>query len=438
MKNPAEKKRRTWNSRAPMVLSVMSIALLVGLLGVWAARANIGGAVIGAGTVEVSQTMTALQHPVGGVVEELLVTNGDQVSAGDVVVRLEDVKLRSDLNVVEDNLFEILANIARLEAEIDDREEMELHPVLVQAAAQRPEIQALVQRQERRLAAHFEALTTEVQLLDEQVVQVKAQIVGLDSQIEAKETEKSYIDNEIAQLQVLAQKGLLKMSDMFRVEKSLATVSGEIGRLIARIAELRGKISEIELKRHTVAPKARKLAVTELSKLRPERTKYIERRATILDGLTRLDIRAPISGNIHDIKVLGLRSVVVAAKPLMMIVPDSEPALVLVKISATDIDQVYVGQEASLKFKAFNLRHVPIVLGHVSAISADVFTDPRTRKSYYNVSVALLKAEVKKLGGRELLQGMPVEAFLSTDSRTPLEYVLKPLMTYLDRAFRDA
>lgn len=438
MTQPVPLKRRTWNARYPLVLSLMSVTLLAALIGLWAARANISGAVIGKGTVEVSQTMTALQHPIGGVVSEILVTNGDSVTAGDVVVRLEDAQLRSDLTVVEGNLFEVLANVARLEAIIDGRQEMDLHPAMVQAAAERPEFEALIQRQKRQLFAHFEALAAEARLLDEQITQVNAQIAGLGAQVTANRQEQAFVTAERKRLDELSQKGLMKASDLFALEKTQVSINGEYGRLTAGIAELRGKISELELNRHTIGPKEQKLAVAELSKLRPERTKYLENRAVLQDRLTKLEIRAPISGKVHDSQVQGLRSVVVAAKPLMMIVPDADPALVIVRIEATDIDQVYPGQEATLKFKAFNLRHLPIILGEVVQISADVFLDPLTRKNYYEVALELQEAEIDKLGDRGLLPGMPVEAFLATDTRTPLNYVLQPLMTYLDRAFRDA
>jgi HlyD family secretion protein len=431
-------RRRTWSSRYPLTISLLGLLLMATLIGAWSLRARISGAVIGSGTVEVSQTMTAVQHPVGGVVEEIIATNGDRVEAGDVVVRLEDVQLRSDLAVVEGSLYEILANIARLEAVIDGREQMELHPLLAEAAATHPEIDILVQRQKRQLFAHFEALATEARLLDEQVAQVNAQIVGLEAEINSRNEEMTHIASEMSRLEELAGRGLVKQVDLFNLQKARTFVRGEIGKLAAKIAELRGKISEIELKRHTIVPKERKLAVAELSKLRPERTKFLERRASLLDSLGRLEIRAPISGRIHDTQVQGLRSVVVAAKPLMMIVPDEDPTFISVKIRDTDIDQVHVGQTASLKFKAFDGRHIPLILGRVDGISANVLIDPHTRRSYYEITLVLDETELAKLGGRHLLPGMPVEAFLSTESRTPLNYVLRPLMTYFDRAFRDA
>ncbi|MHA3977336.1 HlyD family type I secretion periplasmic adaptor subunit [Halovulum sp. GXIMD14794] len=432
-----DRQRKTWNARSPLLLSVGALVMLAALIGAWAARANIAGAVIGKGTIKVSNTMTAVQHPIGGVVAEIFAFNGDQVDAGDVVVRLEDAQLRSDLKVVEGSLFETLANIARLEAEIDGRTDIVLHPLLEEAVSDRAEVRKLVERTQRQLTAQFEAFTTEARLLDEQVAQAESQILGIAAQVAAKREEKGYIDDEMNRLMDLADRGLLKQAELFNLQKNLTAVNGEIGRLEASIAELRGKISEIELKRHTIIPKEQKLAVAELSKLRPDRAKFLEQRASILSNLSRLDIRAPISGRIHDSKVLGLRSVVVAASPLMMIIPDAAPAMVLVKVDSSDIDQVFLGQNAQLKFTAFNGRHIPIILGDVIQLSADAFVDPITKKAHYEVIVSLKPGEIEKLGERELIPGMPVEAFFSTESRTPMNYMMRPVMTYLDRAFRD-
>jgi HlyD family secretion protein len=432
------KKRRTWSSRFPLLLGFFAIVLTGSLIGTWAMRANISGAVIGSGTISTSQMMTAVQHPVGGVIEEILAKSGDQVEAGDVVVRLDDLQLRTELASVEGSLFEVMANIARLEAEIDGRETLDIPEELAAAALEIPDVANLLKRQERQLRAHFESLDAETRLLDEQVKQVKAQIVGLEAQLASREEEMGYVDAAMVRLDDLAARGLAKHADLYTLQKSRTTVSGELGRLSAKIAELRGKTSELELKRLTILPKEIKLATKELSRIRPERTKFIQKRAALQDKLRNLEIRAPISGRVHDVKVQGIRSVVVAAKPLMMIVPDAQPTVVAVRIKDTDIDQVAVGQEATLKFTAFDGRHMPIILANVRDISADVLSDPATRKRYYAVTLEFEEAELAKLGDRELKPGMPIDAFLSTESRTPLNYVLRPLKTYLDRAFRDA
>ncbi|WP_283647193.1 HlyD family efflux transporter periplasmic adaptor subunit, partial [Marinovum algicola] len=142
-------------------------------------------------------------------------------------------------------------------------------------------------------------------------------------------------------------------------------------------------------------------------------------------------------GTIHQSALFGTRSVVVAAKPLMMIVPSSEPVQVGIRVDATDIDEVRVGQQASIKFKAFSEREIPIILGEVARISADVISDPVSKAFYYEVKVQLREDEMAKLGDRDLVPGMPVEAFMTTESQIAIQYVLRPIKHYFDRAFRD-
>lgn len=431
-------KRRTWSTRKPLLIGGLGILILVSVLGLWASQVSISGAVIGKGRVEVSEINTAVQHPIGGVVSRIAVQDGDRVQAGDLLVQLDDQALRSDLATVEDELFEVLAGMARLEALIDEREELLLHPLLSEMAGEREEVALLVARQARLLQVQRENLATEARLLDEQTSQAFDQISGLEAELSTKVAHREILARELAQAKELSGKGLIKLSELTRLQKDDLRIESDIAALQAKIAELRSKITEFGLKRAALLPTAIEKASEELSRLRPQRTKFLERRARIMTELDQLEIRAPLSGRVYDIQLQGLRSVVVAARPLMFIVPVDAPVQVRVRIGATDVDQVFPGQGASLKFRAFNRRSTPVIMGLVESVSADAFLDPATKKPYYDVLVSLQPEELAKLGGQELIPGMPVDAFLTTQARTPLSYVLKPIMDYVDRAFRDA
>ena len=424
--------------RMPVLVGLLSILFLAGAVGLWGAQAQIAGAVLGKGTVEVSEVSTAVQHPIGGVVARIEARTGDRVEAGDVVIRLDDLQLRSELVVTEGQLYETMANQARLEAMVDDAPDMVLPVLLQEAAAKYPNIATLLARKKRELDAHYTALENSDRLLARQIDQVSEQIAGINAQLEAKIAHQALLSKELADSDTLAAKGLLKRSVVFDQQKDALNTRGEVGRLRARAAELQGKILELELKRLTLAPDLKTKASDELSKLRPDRIKFLEKRLALLNDLSQLDIRAPVSGTIHDSKVEGLRSVVVKAKTLMSIVPSDIPIAVKVLIDATDIDQVFIGQETALRFSAFSRRNTPVIFGDVGQISADAFLDPKTRKPYYEVHVILRIGELDKLEGKALIPGMPAEAFISTSSRTPLNYVTKPLKDYFDRAFRDA
>jgi len=437
MVTPKQPYRRTWSIAKPLGIGIFATLVVAGAVGVWAANVQIAGAVIAKGNIEVSTVMTAVQHPIGGVVAEVRAGNGDMVVEGQLLLRLDDAGLRSELRIIEGDLFESIATQARLEAIMEDRRVMEIPAILEQAIHRDDRIRALVDRQRLQLAEHYKSIETETHLLREQIRQVDEQIAGVRAELESKVERTGLIRTELGQLKELADKGLVRLSVLFTLEKENLTNDGEVGQLRARIAELRGKISELELTIHTIAPDAKEKLSAELAKARPDTARFLEKRSGILEEMSNLEIRAPISGTVHDSKVNGVRSVFVAASPIMYIVPRDTPLIVQVRVFDTDIDQVFVGQKASMKFLAFNGRRLPIILGEVSRISADAFLDSLLKMHYYDVLVELSSNELKKLGDRSLMPGMPVEAFLATESRTPLSYLTRPVVDYLDRAFRD-
>ena len=208
--------------------------------------------------------------------------------------------------------------------------------------------------------------------------------------------------------------------------------------MAARIGELKSKITELELKIVVLPVKQREKASQELAKIQPDIKKLTEKRRNTLKNMALLDIRTPVSGTIHDSKVYGVRSVVKSAIPIMHVIPSDRPVVLIAKVDGTDVDQVFVGQTASVKFQSFSARSMPVVFGRVESISADAFADPKTKKPYFDVEVSISEAEMQKIGHETIKSGMPVSVFLATEKRTPFRYLTKPLTDYFGRAFRDA
>ncbi|WEK04369.1 MAG: HlyD family type I secretion periplasmic adaptor subunit [Candidatus Devosia phytovorans] len=413
---------------------------LLGLVGVtfaWATTFSISGAVIGKGQVQASANRIAVQHPRGGVVAEILATDGDRVKSGDVVLRLENTQLGAELAATESGLFEILANEARLEAELQDRHEVEPQPILQEAIRKNPELQDMLQQQQDQLDAHYESVATQVSLLEEETQQIDEQAIGEQATLDAKVEELALLENELAVATESLSNGLITKTVVTTFQQEVIAAKGEIGRLMSKVAELKGMVSGQQLKLNAVPLDAKKLSADQLNLLRQQSAKLIEDRNAILSSISQLDVRTPVSGMVFDSQVLGPRSIVEAAKPIMYIVPDDQPMLIVVRVEAIDIDQVEIGQRSALRFTTFNRRATPMIDGTVTAISADAFTDERTQGFYYYVDVALVEEELVKLGDVSLISGMPVEAFLTTESRSPASYVVKPIVDYFAKAFRD-
>jgi len=151
----------------------------------------------------------------------------------------------------------------------------------------------------------------------------------------------------------------------------------------------------------------------------------------------RTDIRAPQSGMVHQLTVHTVGGVVQAGEPIMLIVPEADDLTVEAKLPPQNIDQVRIGHQASLRFSAFNQRTTPEINGTVTKISADITQDQRTGTSYYSVRIGMSHEEVARLQDLKLVAGMPVEAFIRTDDRTVMSYLVKPLRDQVMKAFRE-
>lgn len=434
---PGERDRRSWTIRKPLWIGLAALIGLFGFVVAWAATFDISGAVIGKGQVQASASRIAVQHPVGGVVATILAENGDRVKSDDVVVRLDDSSLRSELATINGELFELLANEARLEAELADRRTLSIHPILQEAMASDPGVRSLLGQQQQQLNAYYQSMGTQVSLLNRQRGQISDEAVGVQAALDAKREELALLEDELAQARQNLQAGYVTRTVVSDLQRETIKARGEVGTLAAKKAELQGKVAEQQVMIYATPFDLKEASADRLNLSRQQSKRLIESRNAIVYKLGRLDVRAPVSGMIFDSKLLGPRSIVEAAKPIMYIVPDHRPALVVVRVEAEDIEQVHVGQPAGLRFTTFNKRSTPIIDGRVTAISADAFKDEKTQAFYYFVDVQLIDSELQKLGAVELLPGMPVDAFLQTDSRSPASYVIRPITDFFTKAFRD-
>ncbi len=429
--------KKITSARKPMVVGLAALMILVGGLGTWSALASIAGAVIAPGQIKVEGDRQVVQHPEGGVVGDIMVDDGDFVEAGDVLMRFDDTLLRSELAITEGQLFELIARRGRLNAERDGAEAIEFDEEVLQRAAEDPEVAELVEGQERLFEARLITMGKQVDQLHERQTQIKEQIGGAEAQLAALQVQLDLIREELADQQGLLDKGLAQASRVLSLQREEARLGGEVGGLTASIAESRGRIAEIEIDILKLTTDRREEAITTLRDLQFREIELREKRLSALETLSRLDVRAPVSGVVYGKQVHAIRAVVRPAEPIMEIVPQDTPLVIASRIASIHVDQVHVGQHATLHFSAFDQRTTPVLEGSVSKLSPDVFTDERTGQTYYSAEVVPLPGEVEKLGDLKLVPGMPVEAFIATAERTPLSYLLKPVRDYFNKAFRE-
>ncbi|MFD1880158.1 HlyD family type I secretion periplasmic adaptor subunit [Paracoccus pacificus] len=429
--------RPAWSARGAVWLGILSLILFVGGFGAWAAMTSIAGAVVAPGQVEVEQRRQVVQHPEGGVVSEILVREGQQVQADDILIRLDGSLLKTELAIVEGQYFELLARRGRLEAERADSDTITFPPDLIDNAAERPEIQTLMQGQTSLFEARRETLRQAIEQLDKQSEQVAAQINGIDAQSKALRDQRAFIDKELTDQRSLLAKGLAQQPRVLALEREAASLDGELGQMIAARAQAETKRTEIGIVRLQQISERRETAETDLREMGYRELELAERRRSLTDQIARLDIRAPASGIVYELKVTTPHSVIRAAEPVLYIVPQDRPLVISARVAPINVDEVSVGQPVTLRFASFSSRTTPEIDGQVSRISADAVVDEATRIPYYRTEVTLLPDQIDKLGGLQLVPGMPVEVYIRTGERSPIAYLLKPFTDYFVRAFRE-
>lgn len=408
--------------------------LLVGGAGGWAATAQLAGAVIAQGQVAVDQQIKAIQHHDGGIVSAILIREGDRVSAGQILMRLDDTQTRAELSIVGAQMLELTVRRARLLAERDLLDRIEFPSAL---PLEREEVRSLVAGEKRLFEGNLANRESRKQQLELVLAQVTEEIKGLEAQLIAKQDEIRLVDEQRAKLEHLVSKKLLENTPLYAVKREVTRLEGERGEIEASIARARTKMNEIRLQILSVDETARTEAQRELTTVDTKLSELRDRHMAISDRLSRTDIRSPIDGTIHELNIHTIGGVITPAEVLATIVPIDAKLTVEVMLPPTSIDQVAVGSSARVRLPALNQRTTPELAAHVSHVSPATTRDPASGQHYYKGDVQLKPGEIEKLGDSKLIPGMPVEVFVTTSERTALSYLVKPITDQLSRAMRE-
>ncbi|MEO1542766.1 MAG: HlyD family type I secretion periplasmic adaptor subunit [Pseudomonadota bacterium] len=433
----AQRQSKPWHARLPILVGLFAIVVLVGGLGYWAVRTQLAGAVIASGMVQVESNRQVIQHPDGGVVGQILARNGDRVMAGDTLLTFDDTLFRSELAIIDGQLSELMARKARLQAERDQLPEMSPPEALLAAAADNPDVSEQLRGQIRLFDARRSTLAREAEKLEEQVAQFSAEIEGLGAQLVSLQEELTLVSEELADRESLFERGLIPVSQVSELRRDRARLTGEIGELTARVAQVRGSIAGVEIEIIQLTSRRSEEAITDLRDLEAREIELSERKFALIEQLSRLNVRSPVNGVVFDSQVFALQSVVRPGEPIMYVIPQDQPLVIAARVDPIDVDQVFMGQEAVLKFSGLDQRTTPEISGLVTSLSADAITDQATGQNYFGVELAPQEDELMNLGDQVLVPGMPVEVFIRTTDRTPLSYLTSPLMDYFDRAMRS-
>jgi len=421
-------------------LSVAGTSLIVlfgGTIGLWAATSTLSGAVVAGGQFVVDGSLKKVQHGTGGIVGELKVRDGQKVEEGELLIRLDETTTRANHQMVTKQLDEFLARQARLEAERNGSNEIAI-PAEFSRRLEDPAIRKIVDSERTLFEARRAARESQKDQLRKRVSQAQDEISGLRAQQAAKVREAKLITEELKGVRELYEKNLVQLPRLNALERDAASIEGQRGQLVAAIAQAEGRIAEISFQVIQIDEQTRAEAMEELRDVQGKIAEYTERKVAAEDQLKRVDIRSPSAGYVHQLAVHTVGGVISPAEPAMFIVPSNDSLDLEAKVMPQDIDQLTIGQKATVRVHASNARNLPELKGSVSRISADVSRDEQSGMTFYTIRVAIPKDEIEKMKGQlKLIAGMQAEVFVEVNERTPFEYLVKPLKEQFARAFRE-
>lgn len=433
------KNNKTWSAKIAVFVGLFALFGLFGGFVWWGIMTQIAGAIISPGRIEVDQNRQIVQHQMGGTVAQISVGEGDLVQAGDVLLRLDDQQLQSQLAIAEAQLFELMARRGRLTAERDGANSVTFDDALLDEGKTNPDIKELTQGQANLFFARRDSVSRETEQLGKRVSQIGNQITGINAQETSFATQLELIKKELNAQQTLLERGLAQTGTVLALQRQAASMRGQLGELAANKAQAEGRITEVDLEVLKLASGRREEAISQLRDLRYHELELVEQRGALKLEIMQVDIRAPVSGIVYGMRVQTMRSVIRPAEPVLYLIPQDRPLLIVARIDPIHIDQIIMGQKVNLRFSALDQRTTPELVGHVTLISADAFEDDGLGVTYYRAEIALDLGEISKLNeGDTLIPGMPVEAFIRTADRSPIAYLIKPLADYFNRAFRES
>lgn len=404
------------------------ILLFFGVLGAWAFWGEISGAVVAPGKIKVESERKTVQHLEGGIVDTILVREGQDVAEGQVLVELESVQVDASENMLQKQLVAQWAAHSRALAEKSFSDELVWPDGLVELARTVNSADVL-DNEQKIFQARKEALRGQLSLLETQIAQLQAQVSGFEDQVRAETTIIGTLNEELRAKRQLYKERYLEKSQILELERNLASHMGERGRLRQAIAETKQRDAELRLRMEDLRNRFVEEATSEAGKLENDIIQTRERIRPLRDAKKRLQVKAPVSGKVVDLKVHSRGGVVRPGEPLMDIVPHDTPLIVETHVPINKITEVYIGQDALVQLDAFDTRIVPHIPAKVTYISADRLEDKTAAGTMpYYLCYVVIDPQALKDAKLYLSPGMPATVFITTRKRTVLYYMFEPLL----------
>ena len=419
----------------PILFGILAIALFFGGFVAWSIMAPLSEAAVAPGLIKVEGQRRTIQHLEGGIIREILVRDGDRVTRGQPLIRLDDIQSGATLETLRSQLWSFMAQDARLTAELARATSITFPRELRESADLRA--RDAIAGQTALFEARAAALASQSQVQEARIAQSRSTIGSAEGQHRATLAQLDLIRREEEITRGLVLQGLQRLPQLLALQRSAAALMGTETDLNGQMDRARGAIVEAESTIRQIQDTRLQDASTELRDLRTRMAESEERLRAATDISARRDILAPEDGTVLGLRFFTMGAVVRAGDPVMDLVPTQDRLIAEVNIQPNDIDVVHVGLQAEVRLPAFKQRLVPFLHGHVTFVASDVTMDERTRAPYYRAHIMIDREQLARLEGVTLVPGMPVEAMVQIGQRSFARYMIQPVLDSFHRAFRE-
>ncbi len=404
--------------------------------GVWAALAPLESAVVAPGTVVSDSHRKTVQHLEGGIIKDILVQDGDEVKAGQTLIRLDDTKARTTYATDQGELWDARAAEARLIAERDEADTIAFPDDLLAHQGEPAVAQAIAGQ--RKIFDSLKLLeTSKVDAIHERINQSRAEITGLQAETAADERRGALLNEEIASVSALVEQGLERKPRLLELRRQLADTQGKQGDMLAQIARAKETIAEAEVNILSLKNDDQKRAADELRDTQRKLHELDESTQAAAAVLARTEVKAPEDGTVTDLRVHTPGGVVNPGEAMLDLVPKADRLVIEAEVRPVDIDRLREGLAAEVRLLPYRTRRTPPLDASVTYVSADQLVDKNTHNTYFAVKLAIDPQQLKDRTDVSLIPGMPAEAMIRTGKSTVALYALSPLFDSFHRAFRE-
>jgi protease secretion system membrane fusion protein len=403
---------------------------------VWAAFAPLDEGVPSQGLVAINTKRKTVQHPTGGIVKEVLVGEGDRVTEGQPLLKLDEASTRANYEAVRQRYLGLRAVQGRLIAEQSGASTITFHPDLLSAASD-PLIRSHMDTQQQLFQSRKAALSADMRGLQEGIQGQQALIQSYQGVLTNRRSQIGLLNDELTHTRELVKEGYTPRNRQLELERMVSDSNGSIAELLGNIARSQSSIAEFRQKLISRQQEYFKEVETQLGDVTREAQSDEGKFRALTDDLGRVDIKSPAAGQVVGLTVQTVGAVIQAGQKLMDIVPENELLLIETRIAPNLIDRVQAGLPVDIRFNSFAHSPHMVVDGKVVSVSGDLLTDPQTNAQYYLSRVSVTPEGYKKLGKHVMQPGMPVEVVLKTGERSLLVYLLHPLTKRMAASMKE-